>query len=252
MRRLPAIPLALVLLAAGAVHTPAQAAADCAGVSATQVVTPGNTAPTLANDSSIALAGGIRAINVLGNDSDAEGNPLYVVNVSQPGRGESCVNGDGTVEYFGVSSEGGYTTSFRYGVTDGDHYRTATVTVRVQGIKAMRARLMKRLKKRQKAKVWFTNPNNRTMVLLAGVPKKERPLLTRSLAPGATAKLKTKSKRVVWYALVRDLNGEQIFVNLGTLNTRNARQSIFTPESLAFRSQSRLQAQKREWMRSLG
>jgi hypothetical protein len=238
---------ATVLISLAAGLGPADAAPDsaslCAGQSAPQNSASANQAPVLANDSGHAVAGGTTSIRVLRNDSDPDGDSLYVVSTSSPARGEVCVDGDGTVEYSAAYSATNYTDTFAYGVTDGDRYVTATVTITVEGVKSMRAVLVHRLqykkhshRVRHKAQVSFRNPNHRLMVVLAGSPKKARPSLTRTLGAGQTATFRTKDKRIDFYALVKDLDGTYVLTNLGSLNTRTGHQTVVTGDNAFFRT----------------
>lgn len=221
----------------------------CAGMSAPQVTNPGNQAPTPHADTTTALAGGSRVVDVLANDTDPDGDPLYVVSVTQPARGEVCVDSDGAIEYFADTSASNYTDHLTYGVTDGDLYRTATLTVNVTGVKPLRASLVHRKHGKHKAQVSFTNPNNRTMTVIAGSPKKKNPQLTRTLGVGQKITFKTKYKQIVFFGLTRDLDGAPIFVDIGVLNTRNGAQSISTGDIAFFRKHVNLRPLQREWVR---
>lgn len=223
----------------------------CSGMSADQEVRAGNRPPTPADDRIAALAGGTRTIRVLANDTDPDGDDLAVVSVTQPPRGEVCVDSDGRIEYFGVSSATGYTDRFRYGVTDGDLYRTATVTVTVQGIAPLRTTVVKR-KKRKPARVYFTNPNRRNLAVLAGDPRRKRAQLSRTITPGKTVVLRTRSKRVVFYALTNDYDGYPIVVSVGAINTRTGRQYVQSGDGALLRQQrvvpQNLRSLQRSWM----
>ncbi|MBV9830374.1 MAG: cadherin-like domain-containing protein [Marmoricola sp.] len=220
----------------------------CAGMSAPQVTNPGNSAPVPHDDTTTALAGGSRVVRVLANDTDPDGDPLYVVSVSQPGRGDVCVDSDGAIEYFADVSSTGYTDHVTYGVTDGDLYRTATLTVTVKGIKPMRATLVHRKKGKHKAVVSFTNPNDRAMTVLAGSPKKKNPQITRTIGVGQTISFKTKYKKIVFFALARDLDGAPIFVDIGVLNTKTGAQSISSGDVAFFRKHVNLRPLQRQWV----
>ena len=255
--------IALISLGAG-LGVPAGAADSeslCAGQSAPQKSPSGNHAPVLAADSGHAIAGGTASVRVLANDSDPDGDTLYVVSTSPPPRGSACVDGDGTVEYVAAYSATNYTDTFTYGVTDGDRYVTAAITVSVQGVKSMRASLVHRLqykkhshRVRHKAQVSFRNPNHRLMVVLAGSPKRAQPSLTRTLGGGQTATFRTKDKRIEFFALVQDLDGTYVLTNLGNLNTRTGRQSLVTGDNAFlrkgyFREHPGASALERQWLR---
>jgi len=248
----------LISLASG-LAAPADAAGDsetlCAGQSAPHKSSP-NAAPVLANDTGHAIAGGSAAIRVLRNDSDPDGDTLYVVSTSAPQRGLVCVDGDGTLEYSAGYSASNYTDTFDYGVTDGDRYVTARVTITVEGVKMMRASLVHRLQLKKhskrvkhKASVAFRNPNHRLMVVLAGSPKKSRPSLTRTLGAGQTASFKTKDKTIEFFALVKDLDGTYVLTNLGTLNTRNGSERVVSGDNAFFRLHPQARALQRQWLR---
>jgi hypothetical protein len=239
---------------------PAGAAGDsatlCAGQSAPQNNSSTNSAPVLANDTGHAIAGGAAAIRVLANDSDPDGDDLFVVSTSAPQRGLVCVDGDGVLEYSAGYSATNYTDTFDYGVTDGNRYVTATVTVTVEGVKPMRASLVHRLQLKKhskrvkhKASVSFRNPNHRLMVVLAGSPRKARPSLTRTLGAGQTASFKTKDKLIQFFALVKDLDGTYVLTNLGSLNTRTGRQSIVSGDNAFFRQHPQARTLERQWLR---
>lgn len=228
---------------------PAGAEADeCSGMAAQQSTHPGNLAPTPHDDTAGALAGGTRLIKVLRNDTDPENDDLFVVSTVQPDRGQVCVDSDGTIEYAAAASATSYVDTFTYGVTDGDLFRTAKVTVNVKGIKPLRAHLLHRRTAAHKARVQFTNPNDRNMVVIAGAPKRKKPLLSRTLAVGKTAGFKTKQKRVVFIALVRDLDGEPLVVDVGFLNTRTGAQNVSSGDDEFFRQHPRLRAVERAWV----
>jgi hypothetical protein len=88
-----------------------------------------NDPPTAVDDSASTV--GAVTINVLGNDSDPESDPLTVDSVVQPANGTVVINADGTVTY---TPDGGFagTDTFTYTVCDpADACDTATVTVTV-------------------------------------------------------------------------------------------------------------------------
>lgn len=94
-------------------------------------VTPVNDAPVAAADTAATTEGTGVTISVLGNDSDADGDALTVVAVTQGADGTVAINGDNTVIYnpnLGFSGA----DSFTYTITDGTGgFGTATVTVAV-------------------------------------------------------------------------------------------------------------------------
>ena len=92
------------------------------------------------NDTVNTLAGTLTTIKVLANDTDPDGDRLYLENASSPRRGEICVQRNGTIEFLADGSRSNYVSTFTYGVTDGDRYRTGTVTVNVAGPPADAAR----------------------------------------------------------------------------------------------------------------
>lgn len=85
----------------------------------TITITPVNDAPVANNDSATLSQGGIKKINLAGNDTDAEG-ALDLTSISitaAPSHGTLKVNGDGTVTY---THDGSATTSdtFKYKIKD--------------------------------------------------------------------------------------------------------------------------------------
>ena len=90
-----------------------------------------NDAPVAADDSATATSGVATVINVLGNDTDVDGDGLIISTVGMPGNGTAVSNGDGTITYtptagFSGSDSFTYTIDDQNGGTD-----TATVNVTV-------------------------------------------------------------------------------------------------------------------------
>ncbi len=200
----------------------------CEGMSAPRNAAAGNHAPVLRDDTARVAAGQSAVIKVLANDSDPDMNKLYVVSVSVPSKGDACIDGNGDLEYFSRSSATNYTQQLTYGVTDGDLYRTATVTVSVEGIKPIRAQLARKKKGNRKAKVTFTNTNTRNLAVFAGSPKKSRPTFSRTVPAGKTVVFATRLRRVEYVVALRGADGEFSLVNVGRINTKNGRSLIAT------------------------
>ena len=119
---------------------------ECAGMTARSHVVAGNTAPVAAADSAPVLAGDFTVVDVLGNDSDAEGDLLSVITLTEPANGFACINGDGSIEYVSNSGTPTGTDRFTYGITDGDFFRTATVTMSIEGLDNVVPTLTRRLR----------------------------------------------------------------------------------------------------------
>ena len=113
---------------------------DLSGVSSNTgimslTITPVNDAPIAANDSLTATQDTALVINpasdLLGNDSDVEGNPLTITSFTQPANGTVVDNGDGTWTYTPNSNFYG-NDSFTYTVDDGNGgAATATLNLSV-------------------------------------------------------------------------------------------------------------------------
>ena len=89
----------------------------------------GNMNPVLVDDTATTDEDTAVVINVLGNDSDPEDDPLTVMDTTDPANGTASINGDGTVTY---TPDAGFigTDTFDYTVTDDQgNVSTATVTV---------------------------------------------------------------------------------------------------------------------------
>jgi hypothetical protein len=241
----------LAVLAGIAASGPASAAGApstglggyCEGMSAPGNPRAGNQAPVLVADSAQAVAGTTVTIDVLANDSDPEGDQLFVTGTSTPGKGDVCVDSNGDLEYDAAGSSSGYTESFTYGVTDGDLYRTATVTVTVEGVSAVRAQLKHRLvigkhshKVTHRARVAFTNHNRRELIVVAFDPRTENPVMQRTLGAGRTTSFRTKLRHISYAVIVPSGEDDFGFVNFGELNTRNGRQTVSTYADQFFRS----------------
>jgi LPXTG-motif cell wall-anchored protein len=94
-------------------------------------VTSVNDAPVAIDDSETTLPDTPVTIDVLVNDSDADGDVLTVVSTTQPANGTVAINPDGTITY---TPDAGFTgvDTFSYAVADGNGSTTsATVTVTV-------------------------------------------------------------------------------------------------------------------------
>ena len=102
----------------------------------TVVVRPVNKAPNANDDSSSTQCSAI-TINVLGNDTDPDGDALSIVSVSGASLGSAVASG-GQIVYTPSNTCGKGNTgldSFTYTISDGNgHTDTATVSVDVQGI----------------------------------------------------------------------------------------------------------------------
>ncbi|AXY42274.1 Ig-like domain-containing protein [Halomonas sp. JS92-SW72] len=95
-------------------------------------VAPVNNSPVAQDDTASTLEGTSVQISVLENDSDPDGDPLTVGEVTQPSNGSASINPDGTITY---TPEAGFfgTDSFTYRASDGQLLSDpATVTVTVE------------------------------------------------------------------------------------------------------------------------
>jgi hypothetical protein len=248
--------MAVVLLAGlgtTALSGPANASLDdgiCPGMPAPQNNRVGNQAPVLANDTASIVAGDLIAIRPLRNDSDPDGDKLYLVSGTSPAKGEACVGNTGVLEYLSDSSSTNYVQRIRYGVTDGDAYRTATVTFNVAGVRPVVATLRKALgkgKPKRKAIVSFTNPNRRNVLLFAGNPKKSRPTISRTLGAGKTLVFTTKLRRLE-YVVARPTSDDDLsLVSFGLLNTRTGHQQTGGPGDFA-RTAPTLHSSVNRWL----
>jgi Bacterial Ig domain len=205
---------------------------ECAGMGAQSHTSEGNTAPVARVDSASILAGDYAEIDVLSNDTDPQGDLLYTVSVTQPRHGFTCVNSDGSIEY--QSNPGTKTgkDQFSYGITDGDFFRTATVTVSVEGLDNVLPTLTRKIrtgrhgKVTRKAKVSFSNTNNRTVELLAGKFNNDLSTFDRLIAPDKRTTLWTRYKSLDFVALVPKDDGSLVLVDIGSINTRTGRVTL--------------------------
>ncbi len=100
---------------------------------AAYLFSPANTPPVATDDAATTDQGTPTDIDVLSNDSDADGNPLTVTYVSQPSNGTALDNGDGTINYQPNPNFSGE-DFFTYDVSDGlGGTDTARVTITVLG-----------------------------------------------------------------------------------------------------------------------
>jgi large repetitive protein len=120
----------------GGVYSVVVTATDAGGLSATQrfAWTVTNPAPTAANDTATTSEDtAIASINVLGNDSDPDGDPLTVVSASAA-NGVVTINGDGTLRYVPNANFNG-TDTISYRISDGQGgFANAIVTVTVTAV----------------------------------------------------------------------------------------------------------------------
>ena len=90
-----------------------------------------NGAPVAGNDSATTSPATAVTVNVLGNDSDPDNDPLTVTAVSAASHGTAVVNADNTVTYTPTSGYSGPDT-FNYAVSDGNGgAASATVSITV-------------------------------------------------------------------------------------------------------------------------
>jgi outer membrane protein OmpA-like peptidoglycan-associated protein len=88
-----------------------------------------NRCPMLVDDTATATSSGATTINVLANDTDADGNALTLQSVSTPTNGTAVVTGNRAVYTPRVGFSGA--DSFTYTATDGNAGCSRTATVRV-------------------------------------------------------------------------------------------------------------------------
>ena len=94
-------------------------------------VNPVNDPPVAQNDALSATAGVGSSVTVKVNDSDADGDPLTIVGVTQGAKGTVVIEGN-TVRYTANQGTSG-TDTFTYTISDGQETSTATVTVTITG-----------------------------------------------------------------------------------------------------------------------
>ena len=90
---------------------------------------------TAVNDTVTASAGSPGTVNVLANDSGANGSALSVASFTQPAKGTVTSDNAGNLTYTTTATIAG-TDSFTYTITDGTNTSTATVNVSIQGLVA--------------------------------------------------------------------------------------------------------------------
>ncbi|MEM1317320.1 MAG: Ig-like domain-containing protein, partial [Pseudomonadota bacterium] len=89
---------------------------------------PVNVTPVAMNDAITAAPGDVAVLNVLANDTDADGDALTITNVGKPQQGTAVLNDDGTITYTANDDAKG-TDSYTYTVSDGNGGSdTATIT----------------------------------------------------------------------------------------------------------------------------
>ena len=202
---------------------------ECAGMTARPHVVAGNTAPVATPDSAPVLAGDITDVDVLANDTDAESDLLSVITLTQPLKGFACINGDGSIEYGSNPGTPTGTDQFTYGVTDGDFFRTATVTMSIEGLDNVVPTLTRRLRLDRhghvvrRARVSIVNTNDRTVEFFAGRFSSGLASYDKVIAPGDTARLRTRFRHLDFVAVVPKDDGDFVLIDIGTLNTRTGK-----------------------------
>ena len=158
-------------------------------------------------------AGSSVVVRVLANDTDPDSDTLAVVGASAA-RGVTCVGAKGLVRYTPNVGRNDRTDTFTYGVTDGDRYRTGTVTVDVTGLKPVKPVLKKRLilkhngKVKQRAQVTFTNTNTKRVLLDVEGVKSEKTIAERFVYPGRSFTFSTKERQLFFASLLAPKTGE--------------------------------------------
>jgi VCBS repeat-containing protein len=100
----------------------------------TVAVTAANDAPVANADTATVAEDGNVSVTVLSNDTDADGDTLTVISVTQGAHGTVSINSDQTVKYTPAANYNG-SDSFTYTISDGNGgTATATVTVAVTAV----------------------------------------------------------------------------------------------------------------------
>jgi calcium-activated chloride channel regulator 4 len=101
---------------------------------------PPNAIPVATEDAGTVLEGESIQINLLANDTDADGDPLSIDGVDDANVAAMVIdNGDGTITFdtsglpYGVAPGTSRMESFTYTVTDGSAFGTGTVVVTIEG-----------------------------------------------------------------------------------------------------------------------
>src|SRR6476659_4980885 len=217
-------------ITSSATAAPAPAAdTECAGMTARSHVFAGNIAPVANLDSAPVLAGDFTVVDVLGNDTDAEGDVLSVITLTEPRNGFACVNGDGTIEYFSNTGTPTGTDQLTYGITDGDFFRTATVTMSIEGLDNVVPTLTRKLRLDRhghvvaRARVSIVNSNDRTVEFFAGRFSNGLAAFDKVIPGGETARLRTRLRHLDFVAVVPKDDGDFVLIDIGTLNTRTGK-----------------------------
>jgi hypothetical protein len=97
----------------------------------TPYIPPANIPPVASADAASTLANTPVSVQVLSNDSDADGDILQVVSITAVQNGTAVINANGTITFTPASGFTG-TTTFQYTISDGrGGLATATVTITV-------------------------------------------------------------------------------------------------------------------------
>lgn len=103
-----------------------------------------NQAPAAANDTSTVFTGSIdNRVNVLGNDSDPDGDSVRVIATTQGGSGTVTIGPGGANLLYTPDPTFGGVDSFTYTITDGSLTATGTVIVTTSGVRIFVPLLMR-------------------------------------------------------------------------------------------------------------
>ena len=236
-------------ITSSATAAPPGADNECAGMTARSHVVAGNTAPVANPDSAPVLAGDFTVVDVLGNDTDAEGDVLSVITLTEPANGFACINGDGSIEYFSNTGTPTGTDQFTYGITDGDFFRTAIVTMSIEGLDNVVPTLTRRLKLDRhghlirRARVSIVNTNDRTVEFFAGRFSNGLASFDKVIPGGETTTLRTRLRHLDFVAVVPKDDGDSVLIDIGTLNTRTGK--VVLESTDGFRSSNASRAPSR-------
>ncbi|MFP6610970.1 MAG: tandem-95 repeat protein, partial [Pirellulales bacterium] len=142
-----------------------------------------NSPPNAVDDTAATDAGIAVTIDVLANDTDADGDTLSTAGVTQPSNGTATINDDDTINYLPNVNFSGLDT-FAYSISDGNGgTATATVDITVNDVVAAGPKLYAGVLNNIGTEMWttVTLPQNYTSMVVVATPVYESgpPITTR-------------------------------------------------------------------------
>ncbi len=203
----------------------------CGGYVRGGTVNHPDAAPGPVADTGSVPAGAPGLVDVLGNDTDPDGDDLHLVGTAvvgeNTGRFFACVRGDKVYVLANSHYETGGTDPLTYTVTDGDRIRTATIDVETRPLQSApptvtRTITLSGARVVRKGQVRVTNPDPDHQLVFRAGPAPGPFDIRRTLAPGGTTVIETSRSHLYYRssAVIGDrVETDEQEVQSGQINT---------------------------------